>query len=229
MTPKYEVIVVQNAEITVDVSLLAKTEEMFFNATDMAKSFGKRPDDFWKQSQNREYLDALVTLSEGNKDDFVFTKRGGRYQGTWLHKDMALQFARWLSPLFAVQIDKWTVARLRQEHEWKQNRLEAKTGFIPMADAISHAHDPVHHYHFSNEADMINRIVLGMSAKQFRETYDVPNVRDAADASQLAEINRLQIINTGLIEIGMEYAERKHHLEDCYRRGLLRHVQDKAA
>jgi transcriptional antiterminator len=60
-TPKYEIAQINDIALTVDVSLLAKTDEMFFNATEMAKQFGKRPDDFWKQEQNREYLAALVT------------------------------------------------------------------------------------------------------------------------------------------------------------------------
>ena len=98
MKTKYEVIEVDQAEITVDVSLLSKTEEMFFNAMQMAKPFGKRPNDFWKQPQNEEYLEALITLTEGNKnrDNFVQTKRG-KYGGTYFHNDPALQFARWLS------------------------------------------------------------------------------------------------------------------------------------
>lgn len=221
MKSSYEVITVNSAPITVDVSLLAKTEELFFNATEMAKPFGKRPDDFWKQTQNREYLDALVTLSGGNEDNYIKTKRGGKYQGTWLHKDLALQFARWLSPMLAVHLDKWTRERLTQERDWKQKRIEAKTGFLPMTNAVLHAHDPVKHYHFSNEADMINRIVLGIPAKEFRLRHGVECVRDALDAAQLSEINRLQIINTGLIEIGMDYNERKERLIECHHRGLL--------
>jgi len=47
------------------------------------------------------------------------------------------------------------------------------------------------------------------------------NVRDYIDAAQLSEIERLQIINTGLIEIGTEYQKRKKHLEKCHERGLL--------
>lgn len=221
MKQKYEVAAMNEAEITVDVSLLSKTDEMYFNATEMAKPFGKRPDDFWKQEQNREYLEALITLSEGKRDDFIYTRRGSKYGGTWFHKDLALQFARWLSPVFAVRLDKWTTNRIEQEHKWKQKRLETKTGFLPMTNAVLHAHDPVKHYHFSNEADLINRIVLGMSAKDFRAKYGVDCVRDGLDAAQLSEINRLQIINTGLIEIGMDYKERKEKLAECHERGLL--------
>lgn len=78
MSTKYEVIEIDNVEIMVDVSLLARTDELFFNATQMAKNFGKIPKDFWKQSQNVDYLEALIVLSEDNKnkDDFVQTKRG---------------------------------------------------------------------------------------------------------------------------------------------------------
>jgi len=163
---------------------------------------------------------ALVTLSEGNESDFVYTRRGGKYQGTWLHRDLALQFARWLSPLFAVHLDKWTRNRIQQERTWQQKRLEAKTGFLPMTNAVRHAYDPVEHYHYSNGADMINRIVLGMTAKDYRATYAVESVRDAMDAAQLDEINRLQVINTGLIEIGMGYDERKENLTACHQKAL---------
>lgn len=83
---KYEVIEINNVSVSVDVSLLRKTEELFFNATELAKAFGKRLDDFWKQEQNREYLNALITLSEGNTNDFIHTRCGSKYGGTWFHK-----------------------------------------------------------------------------------------------------------------------------------------------
>ncbi|NEV64133.1 KilA-N domain-containing protein [Thiorhodococcus minor] len=227
-------------EITVDVSLLAQTEEMYFNATEMAKVFGKRPNDWLSLPDTKAYIDALVTENAGNGDEIsqptitgksgnsqhlILTKRGSKYGGTWLHADLGIAFARWLSPVFAVRLDKWTKARLSQERDWRQKRIEAKTGFLPMTNAVLNAHDPVKHYHFSNEADLINRIVLGMSAKDYREERGVASVRDALDAVQLHEINRLQIINTGLIEVGMDFQERKAKLIECHRRGLTRLAQ----
>lgn len=113
---------------------------MFFNATEIAKRFKKRPDDFWKQKQNSEYLDALITLYGGNKSDYIITRRGRKYGGTWLHKDLA--FARWCSSLFAVRLDKWTVERLAGEKEKQQARLAARTGYLPMSQAVLEAHDP---------------------------------------------------------------------------------------
>lgn len=218
MKTKYEIIEIDHAEITVDVSLLSRTEEMFFNATQMAKPFGKAPKDFWKQSQNQEYLEALIVLSKDNKnrDDFVRTTRG-KYGGTYFHKDLALQFARWLSPMFGVKLDKWIFQKIKEEQSRQKARLEAKTGYLPLTEAIQRCHDPLKPYHFSNEADMINRIVFGMSAKQYKKENKVDSVRDACTAAELFELERLQRINSGLIEIGMGYQERKEHLERCYR------------
>ncbi|RLB86485.1 MAG: hypothetical protein DRH26_17205 [Deltaproteobacteria bacterium] len=227
MKTKYEIIEVNQAEITVDVSLLIKTEEMFFNATDMARSFGKTPKNFLKLDSTKEYISALITISGGNekfKGDFesplkyedLVTVKKGKYGGTWFHNDLALQFGRWLSPLFGVRLDKWFVKRLRDEQQRKRIRLEAKTGFLPMTDAIQKDHDPVKWFHFSNEADLINLVVLGMKAKKYKELHKVDSVRDAVTAAELSEITRLQRINTGLIEIGMPREERKENLARCH-------------
>jgi hypothetical protein len=223
MKSKYEIINIGKSTITVDVSLLTKTEEMYFNATDMAKPFGKKPVDFLRIESTKEYIEEVFKGGDShlkNFNDLVQIKRG-KYGGTFLHNELAFEFAGWCSPLFRRHLHKWAAKRLKQEHEWKQNRLESKTGFLPMTNAVLHAHDPVKHFHFSNEADLINDIVLGMKAKAFKQKYGVKNVRDYIDAAQLSEIERLQIINTGLIEIGMEYQKRKKHLKKCHERGLL--------
>jgi len=56
---KYEIIEVNQAEIMVDVSLLTKSEELFFNATHMAKPFEKRVRDFLKLESTKEYMEAI--------------------------------------------------------------------------------------------------------------------------------------------------------------------------
>lgn len=223
MKTKYEIIEVNQAEITVDVSLLTKTEEMFFNATQMAKPFGKSPKDFLKTGPTKEYIEEIFKEDLNpikNIDDLVMVKRG-KYGGTWFHNELAFEFAGWCSAIFRRRLHKWAENRLKQESEWKRSRLEARTGYLPMTNAILKNHDPAKSYHFSNEADLINRIVLGMPAKRFREEYGVDAARDACTAAQLAELDRLQRINTGLIEIGMDYPERKEHLTRCHQDELI--------
>lgn len=56
---KYEIIEIDRAEFTVDVSLLAKTEEMFFNVTQMAKTFNKRVKDFLRLESTKEYMKVI--------------------------------------------------------------------------------------------------------------------------------------------------------------------------
>lgn len=213
---KYEIIEVNNVEVTVDLSMLVKTDDMFFNATEIAKQFDKRPNDFWNQSQNSEYLSSTVTLYGGNEKDYVKTKVGGKYQGTWLHQKMALQFARWLSSDFAVKLDKWIFDKLKEESERKKARLAAKTGYLELSEAVQNDHDPAKGYHYSNEANLINRIVLGMSAKEYKEKHEIENVRDNLDAFESKSLEKLQKMDTALIELGVEYQERKDRLTKFY-------------
>jgi len=220
MGMKYEVVNVDQTEITVDVSLLAKTEEMFFNATDMARPFGKKVKHFLALESTKEYMGAIFKGRDSTclkYEDLVKIKRG-KYGGTWLHNELAFEFAGWCSPIFRRNLHKWVEERLKKESEWKRSRLEAKTGFLPMTNAIAKNHDPAKHYHFSNEADLINRIVFGMPSKQFKEQHEVDNVRDACTAAELLDLDLLQRINTGLIELGMPYSERKERLAEFYQR-----------
>jgi hypothetical protein len=78
-----------------------------------------------------------------------------------------------------------------------------------MTNAILNAHNQVKPHHFSNEADLINRIVLGMPSKKFKADHGVSHVRDACTAAQLQDLNKLQAMNTTLINLGMDYAARK--------------------
>ncbi len=213
---KYEIIEIESVDLTIDVSLIS-SGELFFNATVIAKSFNKRTSDFWKQEQNAQYLLALITLSGGNKDSFINTRRG-KYGGTYLHRDLALQFARWCDPMFAVKMDKWIVERLSQERLWQRKRLAAKTGYIHLSEAIDEAHDPAKHYHYSTEANLLNRIILGMDAKEYKERNGVETVRDGLTVAELRLFEKFQRINTGLIEIGMEYHERKDQLQKFFDR-----------
>lgn len=102
MKTKYEIIQISQAEITVDVSLLFKTEEMFFNATQMAKAFGKTPKDFLKTRPTKEYIDEILKEDSNpfkKTEDLVNIKRG-KHGGTWFHQELAFEFAGWCSPVF---------------------------------------------------------------------------------------------------------------------------------
>lgn len=224
---KYEVIEVNNVDITVDVSMLTSSESLFFNATEIAKQYDRKPNEFLRKSENVEYLTALISeksVADGvryAKSDFIKTKTGGNNQGTWLHNDLALQFARWLSPTFSVKLDQWIKKKLKEEEGRKRERLASKTGYLELSQSVLESHDDPKFYHFSNEADLINRIVLGMTSKQYKEKHEVENVRDNLDFEQIRQLEKLQRMDSSLIELGLSFKDRKEKLMQYYETKLL--------
>lgn len=105
---KYEIVEIGQAEITVDVSLLLKSEDLFFNATEMAKIFDKDVREFLKSEPVNRYIDAILNEWETinkNYNDLIQTKKG-RYGGTWLHNDLFIEFVSWCSASFRVTLHK---------------------------------------------------------------------------------------------------------------------------
>lgn len=91
------------------------------NATEMARQFGKRPVDWLNLPSTKEFLNELSEVRKSNNAEIqlVLTKRGGAdlsAQGTWLHEDVALEFARWLSPKFAIWCNDRIKELLTQGH-----------------------------------------------------------------------------------------------------------------
>nr|DAX37326.1 MAG TPA: KilA protein [Caudoviricetes sp.] len=87
-------------------------QDGFLNASAVAKHFGKAPKDYLKSEQTQQYIAALAeNLSKGRKipleeNQLVIVKHGGNQSGTWLHPKLAIHFARWLDPRFAVWCDE---------------------------------------------------------------------------------------------------------------------------
>ncbi len=70
------------------------------SATEMAKPFGKRPNDFLSAKSTQELISSLSAKTGISATALVVVNQGGNNQGTWLHEDLALIFAQWLSPTF---------------------------------------------------------------------------------------------------------------------------------
>lgn len=84
------------------------------NATQMAKRFGKQSSEWLRLPSTREFLSELSSMGKSLTCDnqLVITKMGSPDNGggTWLHEDVALEFARWLSPKFAI----WCNGRIKE-------------------------------------------------------------------------------------------------------------------
>ncbi|WP_395602438.1 KilA-N domain-containing protein [Pseudomonas sp. A1230] len=94
--------------------------EGWINATDVAKRYGKRPIDWLKQDETKQYLNALADALNCDPGSLLETRRGRYQSGTWLHPKLAVSFARWLDLKFAVWCDLHIDALLRGELDEKQ-------------------------------------------------------------------------------------------------------------
>ena len=85
---------------------------VMINATQMAKRFGKTPKDWLRNQQSEEFISTLSAVRQICPTDLIKQRQGGdpQKQGTWMHEDVAMEFARWLSPAFAI----WTNDRIKE-------------------------------------------------------------------------------------------------------------------
>lgn len=88
----------------------SKGEGVMVNATQMAKPFGKRTSDWLSTNQSKEYINVLASTRKTVLADLVRVTNGGSNPGTWMHEDVAMEFARWLSPAFAI----WCNDRIKE-------------------------------------------------------------------------------------------------------------------
>lgn len=110
---KINSITVFNYEDT-DIAFKAYDGTAMINATQMAKPFNKRVVKWLELPSTQEFLQSLSEVRKSDITQLVVTRRGNfadkREQGTWMHEDVALEFARWLSPMFAI----WCNDRIKE-------------------------------------------------------------------------------------------------------------------
>ena len=96
----------------------------------------------------------------------------------------------------------------------------AKLDYPALTKAIEQAHEEPKFYHFSNEINMINRIVLGTDAKHFKEENGIDkkenSIRPYLTAEQIKAIEELQRIDIGLLVANIEFEQRKQIIKSHY-------------
>lgn len=198
--------------------------EGWFNATEAARGFGKEPNEWIRLPSTSEYVAAIAEANPGNSRNWILTKRG-QSGGTWLHPKLGVAFARWLDVRFAVWCDAQIDDIIRGQQTIRADRSALRVEFAPMTDAIVRARQEagkdIRPHHFSNEADLINRIALGAPAAKFRADHDIPRdqpLRDYLSPEQIRCLISLQRANTVYIDDGMSFEDRKAKLSELFRR-----------
>lgn len=151
----------------------------------------------------------------------------GRYGGTFAHKDIAFEFATWLSAEFKFYLIK-EFQRLKEDEsndkklEWNLQRTISKINYSIHTDAIKENLVPLSinrnqiSFIYADEADLLNVALFGKTAKQWRDENpdEKGNVRDIASIEQLVVLSNLESINAMLIQQEMTQNERLMKLNE---------------
>lgn len=145
--------------------------------------------------------------------------KAGRYGGTYAHKEIAFEFASWISVEFKLYLVK-EFERLKAEEMrrfgWDIKRNLAKINYRIHTDAIKENLIPPElsakqtSLVYASEADVLNMALFGMTAKEWRDSHPElkGNIRDYANVSQLVCLANLENLNAVFISEGMPQAER---------------------
>ncbi len=149
--------------------------------------------------------------------------KSGRYGGTYAHVDIAFEFGTWISPEFKLLLIKefqrlkenegnlqlWDSRRYLSMVNYKLQTVAVKNSIIPSSNLPTAKHG----IHYANEADLLNLIVFGLSASEWKKTNTDKakggfNQRDYATISQLILLSNLESLNSMYIEQGKSQEER---------------------
>lgn len=143
----------------------------------------------------------------------------GRYGGTFAHKDIAMEFASWLSPEFKLYLIK-EFQRLKELEkkttfslEWQIKRSLAKTNYKIHTDAIKKQLELLNvskfqeKLRYADEADILNLVIFGKTAKEWEnENLELAkkglNMRDTADIEDLIVLSSLETLNAYFLNQG---------------------------
>ena len=153
--------------------------------------------------------------------------KSGRYGGTYAHKDIAFEFASWISVEFKLYLIK-EFQRLKEDENhrlslaWNLNRTLSKLNYHIHTDAIK-AHlipaavTPAQAaITYASEADILNVALFGQTAKQWRDANPAMegNMRDYATVEQLLVLANIEGMNAELIHMGLSQGERLKRLNE---------------
>ena len=184
---------------------------------------------FEKEHKNvlRDIKDLVETcsaeFSQLNFEPSVYKVRGKEYPCYNLSKDGFTMLAMGFTGEKATQFKELYINKFNEMERLLTSQRFARMEFKDLTDNIKLAHEEPKNYHYTNETNMINKIVLGMNAKQFREENGIEeglSIRPYLTEKQINDILMLQRIDTGLILAIPDYYERQKMLSDLHHKKL---------
>ena len=166
---------------------------------------------------NRFILSVKQWVEKTNSRGII--AKAGRYGGTYAHKDIAFEFATWVSPQFKLYLIQ-EFERMKTDEQkllgWSAKRELSKVNYRIHTDAIKQNLIPEEvtaaqaSIIYAEEADVLNVAMFGQTAKQWREAHPElkGNIRDYASINELICLANMENINAVLIDEGVPQGDR---------------------
>ena len=216
-----------NLVIHPQFQLYERKDTAFCSSLQVADEFGKAhknvladirnldcSDDFRKLNFQRTFQTVDMPNNATRKDPmFLMTKDG------FIFLVMGYRGKK------AAAIKEAYIRRFNDMEQFIKDYTKTREDFAPFTQAIMDAYDEPKSYHYSNEMNMINRIVLGMDAKHFRQFHglqDGQSIRPFLNCSQSKAVRKLQIEDIRLLYRGVPFQERKSLLNSMLPQQLER-------
>jgi len=195
----------------------------------------------WEQLRNPNFksIEFDAFKNESGSNSFTLTpkrwiettnsigiiSKAGRYGGTYAHKDIAFEFASWISPTFKLYLIT-EYQRLKEIEtnqynlEWNVKRILSKTNYHIHTDAVKNFIIPERNYEkdkewllYAEEADLLNVVLFSCTAKDWRDANPElakksMNIRDIASINELAILSNLETLNAQMIKEKIGKRER---------------------
>lgn len=192
----------------------------------VAEVFNKRHDNVLRDIENAKQdllkIEEMPTgFAQINFMPNAYKDNGRKYPEYLLTRDGFTLLAMGFTGKKAMAFKVAYINRFNEMESFIRNLAEAKADFPEFTQAIMLSHEEPKHYHFSSELDMINRIVLGMDAKHFKEAHNlekVSSIRPYLAPDQAEAVKTLQRIDIGLILAVPDFQRRKEMLTEHYNR-----------
>lgn len=208
----------------------------------------------WEQLRNQNFksIEFDAFKNEAGSNSFTLTpkrwiestnaigiiSKSGRYGGTFAHKDIAFEFASWISPTFKLYLIT-EYQRLKEVEtnqynlEWNVKRILSKTNYCIHTDAIKNFILPDKNYEkdkewlvYAEEADLLNVALFNCTAKDWRDANpDLANksmnIRDIASINELVILSNLETLNAQMIKENVNKNDRFLKLREIANYQLL--------
>lgn len=195
--------------IFVDNKDTARVDSLF-----VAKFFEKRHDDVLKSIRN---LDCSEDFRLRNFAESSYTNEQGKKQPCCsMTRDGFTFLAMGYRGKKAAHFKELYIKRFNEMESFIRTLVTTRKEFPLLTENIKLLHENPKPYHFSNECDMINKLVTGMTAKKFREVHGLAkgeSIRPYLTDEQLELMEKLQKCDVGLLVAFPDYEQRKRHLE----------------